>query len=82
MKYAIERWKRKYWKVIVYNDDGVRLMELASMYTHTGLYINGTLTDPRHGALFLRLAHRLADAASGESHVTTVRQVVEDELGG
>jgi len=80
MKYALERWKKDYWKVYVYDDDGSRLMEVAALYTRHGLYVNGTLSDPRHGALFLELAHRLADAAAGGSGVGTVRQVVEDTL--
>jgi len=80
MKYALERWKSRYWKVIVYDDDGTRLMEVAAIYTRHGLYVNGTLSDPRSGALFLSLAYRLADAASGGSQVATVRQVVEDAL--
>jgi hypothetical protein len=80
MKYAIERWKGKYWKVHVYDDDGNRLLELAAMYTDRGLYVNGTLSDPRYGQLFLTLAARLADAAAGGSQVATVRAVVEDTL--
>jgi len=80
MKYALERWKQRYWKAIIYEDDGNRLMEVAAIYTRHGLYVNGTLSDPRHGALFLSLAHRLADAAAGASQVGTVRQVVEDAL--
>jgi len=80
MRYAIERWKGKYWKVIVYTDEGERLVEVASLYSKAGLYINGTLSDPRHGALFLSLAHRLADAAAGGSGVGTVREIVEYTL--
>ena len=80
MKYALERWKQRYWKVIVYEDDGSRVMEVAAIYTRHGLYVNGTLSDPRYGVLFLSLAHRLADAAEGGSQVATVRQVVEDVL--
>ena len=80
MKYALERWKQRYWKAIIYEDDGNRLMEVAAIYTRHGLYVNGTLSDPRHGALFLSLAHRLADAAVGGSQVATVREVVEDTL--
>ena len=80
MRYALERWKRRFWKVIVYDDDGVRLLEVAALYSRDGLYVNGTLSDPRHGALFLSLAHRLADAAAGASQVATVREVVEDTL--
>ena len=80
MKYALERWKSRYWKVIVYDDDGTRLMELAAIYTRHGLYVNGTVSDPRSGALFLALAYRLADASAGGSQVATVRQVVEDAL--
>jgi len=80
MRYAIERWKGRFWKVVVYDDDGSRLLEVASLYTRHGLYINGTLADPRHGALFLSLAHRIADAALGGSNVATVREVVEDLL--
>ena len=80
MKYALERWKDRYWKAIIYEDDGLRLMEVAAIYTRHGLYVNGTLSDPRHGALFMSLAHRLADAAEGGSNVATVRQVVEDAL--
>ena len=45
MKYALERWKSRYWKVIVYDDDGTRLMEVAAIYTRHGLYVNGTLAD-------------------------------------
>jgi len=80
MRYAIERWKGKFWKVIIYTDEGERIAEVASLYSKAGLYINGTLSDPRHGALFLELAHRLADAAEGGSQVGTVRAVVEDSL--
>jgi len=80
MRYAIERWKQKYWKVIIYDDDGVRLIELASLYTRDGLYVNGTLTDPRHAPLFMALAYRLADASAGGSTVSTVREIVEDTL--
>lgn len=82
MKYALERWKQRYWKAIIYEDDGNRLMEVAAIYTRHGLYVNGTLSDPHHGALFLSLAHRLADAAAGASQVGTVREVVEDTLRG
>jgi hypothetical protein len=80
MRYAIEKWKGHYWKVYIYDDDGTRLMEVAAIYTRHGLYINGTLSDPRYGALFLEIAHRLADASAGGSNVATVRQVVEDVL--
>jgi len=80
MRYAIERWKGHYWKVYVYDDQGTRLIELASIYTKHGLYINGTLSDPRHAQLFVALAYRLADASAGGSNVATVREVVEDTL--
>jgi len=80
MRYAIERWKGNYWKVYVYDDQGTRLIELASIYTKHGLYINGTLSDPRYAHLFMALAYRLADAVEGGSQVATVRQVVEDVL--
>jgi len=80
MRYAIEKWKGSYWKVYIYDDQGTRLIELASLYTKHGLYINGTLSDPRYGALFLTLAYRLADASAGGSQVATVRQIVEDVL--
>jgi hypothetical protein len=82
MKYALERWKQRYWKAVVYDDDGSRVMEVAAIYTRHGLYVNGTLSDPRHGELFLTLAHRLADASAGGSNVATVREVIEDVLGG
>jgi hypothetical protein len=82
MKYAIEKWKQHYWKVYVYSDEGERIIEVASLYTKSGLYVNGTLSDPRHGALFLTLAYRLADASAGGSQVATVREVIEDVLGG
>jgi len=80
MKYALERWKKNYWKAIIYDDDGTRLMEVASLYARNGLYINGTLSDPRYATLFFQLAHRLADASAGGSQVATVRAVVEDTL--
>lgn len=80
MKYALERWKQRYWKVIIYEDDGNRLMEVAALYTRHGLYVNGTLCDPRHRELFVTLAYRVADASAGGSQVATVRQVVEDVL--
>jgi len=82
MRYAIERWKGNYWKVYVYDDHGTRLIELASIYTKHGLYINGTLSDPRYAQLFMALAYRLADASAGGSNVATVREVIEDVLGG
>jgi len=82
MRYAIEKWKRNYWKVIVYDDDGQRIIEVASLYSREGLYINGTLTDPRFRELFLALAYRLADAAAGGSNISTVREIVENVLGG
>ena len=80
MRYALERWKRRFWKVIVYDDDGVRLLEVAALYSRDGLYVNGTLSDPRHAQLFVALAYRLADASAGGSQVATVREVVEDTL--
>jgi len=80
MRYAIERWKQRFWKVIVYDDDGVRLLEVAALYSRDGLYVNGTLSDPRFAQLFMTLAHRLADASAGGSQVATVREVVEDAL--
>jgi hypothetical protein len=80
MRYALERWKQRFWKVIVYDDDGVRLLEVAALYSRDGLYVNGTLSDPRHAQLFVALAYRLADASAGGSQVATVREVVEDTL--
>ena len=80
MRYALERWKQRFWKVIVYDDDGVRLLEVAALYSRDGLYVNGTLSDPRHAQLFVGLAYRLADASAGGSQVATVREVVEDTL--
>jgi hypothetical protein len=82
MRYAIERWKGRYWKLYVYDDDGMRVMELASLYNKHGLYVNGTLCDPRYRELFVTLAYRLADASAGGSNVETVREVIEDVLGG
>jgi hypothetical protein len=82
MKYAIEKWKQHYWKVYVYSDEGERILEVASLYTKSGLYVNGTLANPQYGALFLVLAYRLADASAGGSNVATVREVIEDVLGG
>jgi len=82
MRYALERWKQRFWKVIVYDDDGVRLLEVAALYSRDGLYVNGTLSDPRHTQLFVALAYRLADASAGGSQVATVREVIEDVLGG
>jgi hypothetical protein len=82
MRYALERWKQRFWKVIVYDDDGVRLLEVAALYSRDGLYVNGTLSDPRHAQLFVALAYRLADASAGGSQVATVREVIEDVLGG
>jgi len=80
MRYALERWKQRFWKVIVYDDDGVRLLEVAALYSRDGLYVNGTLSDPRHAQLFVALAYRLADASAGGTQVATVREVVEDTL--
>jgi hypothetical protein len=80
MRYALERWKQRFWKVIVYDDEGVRLLEVAALYSRDGLYVNGTLSDPRHAQLFVALAYRLADASAGGSQVATVREVVEDTL--
>jgi len=80
MRYAIEKWKQNYWKVIVYDDDGGRLLEVASLYSKDGLYVNGTLTDPRLHDLFLSLAYRIADAAQCGSNISTVREVIESML--
>jgi len=82
MRYAIEKWKRNYWKVIVYDDDAQRIIEVASLYSRDGLYVNGTISNPGGRELFLALAYRLADAAAGGSNISTVREIVEDVVGG
>jgi len=82
MRYAVEKWKQRYWKVTLFDEEGNRVVEIASLYSRDGLYVNGTLSDARLGGLFVRLGYALADASAGGSTISTVREVVEDVLEG